>query len=148
MWKHPGIVIVIVALASAAVPLAVAVAAGESAKERAVREVVARYLAGHATGDGKHWAAAFHPDSKLFWVKDGQLAQRSSADFVAGAAGKPAADEASRKRRILSIDVAHDAAVAKVELDYPGRHLVDYLSLLEVDGRWRIVNKIFTTLPR
>jgi hypothetical protein len=34
-------------------------------------------------------------------------------------------------------------SMAKIELSYPTVHFVDYLSLLKVDGRWTIVNKIF-----
>jgi hypothetical protein len=31
-----------------------------------------------------------------------------------------------------------------VELERPDALLTDYMSLLKVDGRWQIVNKIFT----
>ncbi len=37
-----------------------------------------------------------------------------------------------------------DAAVGKIVLDYPGVYIVDYMSLLKVDGRWQIINKIFS----
>ena len=33
--------------------------------------------------------------------------------------------------------------MAKVELVFPDRRFVDFLSLLKIDGRWWIVNKIF-----
>jgi hypothetical protein len=81
-------------------------------------------------------------------VRDGQLMQRTSADYIAGAPGKPAADEAQRKRRIVSVDVTGNAASAKVELDYPSAKLTDYMSLLKVGNEWRIVNKIFTAEPK
>ena len=42
------------------------------------------------------------------------------------------------------MDVVGDAAVAKLELKRPNAVLTDYMSLLKVDGRWLIVNKIFT----
>jgi hypothetical protein len=74
--------------------------------------------------------------------------QRTSADYVAGAPGKPAADEAQLKRRIVSVDVTGTAASAKVELDYPSAKLTDYMSLLKVGNEWRIVNKIFTAEPK
>jgi hypothetical protein len=119
-------------------------AAASSAGEReAVASAVRLYFQGHATGDGSYYRQAFHPDARLFWVKSGALAQKTSAEFAAGASGKPAADEAHRVRRIAAIDVAGDAAMAKVELTYPEVHFVDYLSLLKIDGRWTIVNKIF-----
>jgi hypothetical protein len=91
----------------------------QSADEREVREALGHYLAGHATGDGAHHKVVFHPDSKLYFNRDGQFSTRTSAEYIAGSPGKPAADEAQRKRRIASVDVTGDAAMAKVELDYP-----------------------------
>jgi hypothetical protein len=124
--------------------LAVAWTGHRSAEEAAVRAALEHYLEGHATGDGAHFAAVFHPEAKLFWVRDGQLLHRTSPDYIAGAPGKPAADEAARKRRIVSVDVTGSAASAKIELDYPTAKLTDYMSLLKVGGEWKIVNKIFT----
>jgi hypothetical protein len=110
---------------------------------QAVAATVKLYFQGHATGNGDFFRKAFHADAKLFWVKDGALAQRTSAEFAAGASGKPSDDEARRVRKIAMIDIADDAAIAKVELDYPDVSFVDYLSLLKVDGKWVVVNKIF-----
>lgn len=116
-----------------------------SNEEAAVRAALEHYIQGHATGDGTHFSLVFHPESKLFWVRDGQFMQRTSADYIAGAPGKPAADEAQRKRRIVSVDVTGNAASAKIELDYPNAKLTDYMSLLKVGNEWKIVNKIFTS---
>jgi hypothetical protein len=116
----------------------------EKMEESAVKAAVRHYLRGHATGDGSHHEMVFHPESRLFWITDGQLNQRTSADYIAGAPGQPADDEARRKRYIEMVDITGDAAVAKVVLDYPGAYIVDYMSPLKVDGRWQIVNKAFT----
>ena len=134
-------------LAAAAAPLA-AQAPAPPAEEAAVRAAVSHYLQAHATGDGAHHKMVFHPESKLFWVTNGALTQRTSADYIAGSAGKPAADEAQRKRWIEKVDVTGDAAVAKVVLDYPTVVMTDYLSLLRIEGEWKIVNKIFTRAPK
>jgi hypothetical protein len=115
----------------------------QTADEREVRAALEHYLAGHATGDGAHFKMVFHPDSKLYFNRDGQFSTRTSAEYIAGASGKPAADEAQRKRRIASVDVTGDAAMAKVELDYPTVFFTDYFNLLKVDGKWLIVNKTF-----
>lgn len=122
---------------------AAANAAAAAAEQRAVAATVELYLQGHATGDGALWRRAFHPEAKLFWVKDGQLAQRTAEEFAASASGRPAADEARRARKISSLDIAGDAAMVKVELRYPEVTFIDYLSLLKLDGQWRIVHKIF-----
>lgn len=115
----------------------------QSAEEREVREALGHYLAGHATGDGAHHQMVFHPEAKLFFNRDGQFSTRTSADYIAGSPGKPAADEAQRKRRIAVVDVTGDAAMAKVELDYPTVFFTDYFTLLKIDGKWKIVNKTF-----
>ena len=116
---------------------------GQASEEAAVREALQHYLQGHATGDGAHHAMVFHPVSNLYFVRDGQLATRTSEDYIAGAPGEPAADEAQRKRRIVMVDVTGDAAIAKIELDYPNVFFTDYMSLLKIDGEWKIVAKIF-----
>jgi len=118
-------------------------AAATDAEYQAVAATVKLYFQGHATGNGDFFRKAFHADAKLFWVKDGAIAERTSAEFAAGASGKPADDEAKRVRKIAMIDIADDAAIAKVELDYPDVSFVDYLSLLKLDGKWVVVNKIF-----
>jgi hypothetical protein len=140
-----ALVLILVALL---VVINVTAVAAPGSDEEAVRAAADHYLKGHATGSPDEFRQAFHPESKLFWVKDGQLSQRTSAEYIAGAKGKPADDEAQRKRRIASVDVTGDAAVVKVELDYPNAVLTDYLSMLKVNGEWKIVNKIFHSRPK
>ena len=122
-------------------------AAEPNTERDAVVATVQLYFKGHATGDGDYFRKAFHPDAKLFWVKDNALAQKTSAEFASGASGKPADDETKRKRRVQLVDIAGDTAIVKVHLDYPGGGFIDYLSLLKLDGRWVIVNKIFHRVP-
>ncbi len=117
-------------------------------EEVAVRQTLDYYLQGHATGNGEFFKKAFHPEAKLFWIREGQFAQRTSAEYIAGASGKPAPDEAERKRSIESVDVTGNAAIAKIVLDYPSGRFTDYMSLLKVDGQWKIVNKTFVVEPK
>lgn len=137
---------------SAAVPVIVAAASlfvllparAQQREEAAVRAAIEHYFRAHATGLGEHHRKVFHPDAKLFWINDGKFTQRTSEDYIAGSPGKPAPDEPQRKRTIEMIDITGDAAVAKLVLDYPNAKLTDYMSLLKIDGEWKIVNKIFT----
>jgi hypothetical protein len=130
----------IAAVASATVILR---ARAENAEEAGVRATIENYFRGHATGDGEYFKRAFHPDAKLFFIRDGKLTTRTSAEYIAGASGKAPADEAQRKRRIESVDITGNAAVVKVTLDYPGVRFTDYMSMLKIDGEWKIVNKTF-----
>lgn len=145
MKKNALLLVVALAAAAAAVWLPTS---AQDKDEAGVRKAIDYYLQGHATGDGEHHKKAFHPEAKLFWIRDGQFAQRTSAEYIAGSSGKPAADEAQRKRSIEMIDITGNAAVAKVVLDYPHTRFTDYMSLLKIDGEWKIVNKTFVSEPK
>lgn len=126
--------------------LAAARAAG--AEDDAVRKALNLYFQGHATGDAEYFKKAFHPEAKLFAIREGKFWQLPSADYIARASGKPAADEASRKRTVESLDITGNVAVAKLALDYPDVRFTDYMTLLKVDGEWKIVNKAFHAEPK
>jgi putative lumazine-binding protein len=123
-------------------------ARAQNAEDAAVRQAIEHYFRGHATGQGEHFRKVFHPDAKLFAVRDGKYWQRTSEEYISGAPGKPAADEAQRKRSIESVDISGNAAIAKIVLDYPQMKFTDYMSLLKIDGEWRIVNKTFYAEPK
>jgi hypothetical protein len=113
------------------------------AEETMVRAALKHYLDGHATGDGAHHSMVFNEIANLYWIRDGEFNQRTSEAYISGASGSPADNESERVRYIDWVDVTGTAAVGKIILDYPGRYFVDYMSLLKIDGRWQIVNKIF-----
>lgn len=120
----------------------------QNKEEAAVRETIEHYFRGHASGDGEHFKKAFHLEAKLFWIRDGKLSQRTASDYIAGGRGTPAPDEAQRKRRIASLDITGNAAIVKVVLDYPDANITDYMSLLKIEGEWKIINKTFVVEPK
>ena len=132
----------------AAVCLFSGVIRAETAEKDAVRVPLENYLKGHATGDGEFMRKAFHTEGNLIFIREGKFTTRSFADYIAGFTGKPAADEAQRKRSIEAVDVSGNAAVARIVLDYPATRFVDYMSLLKIDGEWKIVTKIFYAEPK
>ncbi len=119
-----------------------------AADVQAIQETIDLYFKGHETGESRYFKEAFHGEAMLFWISEGALMQRTSTAFAEGAPGAPPADEAQRKRRIVNIDVSGNAAIAKLELDYPGVLIHDYMSMLKIDGRWKIVNKTFVVHDR
>ncbi|HKR59608.1 MAG TPA: nuclear transport factor 2 family protein [Pyrinomonadaceae bacterium] len=132
----------------AATGVALLPARAQNAEEAAVRQAIEHYFRGHATGQGEHFRKVFHPDAKLFAVREGKFWQLTSEQYIANASGKPPVDEAQRKRSIESVDVSGNAAIAKIVLDYPQTKFTDYMSLLKIDGEWRIVNKTFYAEPK
>jgi putative lumazine-binding protein len=120
----------------------------QRAEEVAVRVPLENYLKGHATGDGDYMRKAFHPEAKVFSFRDDKLNQLTSAEFAARFTGEPAPDEAQRKRWIESVKITGNVGVGVIVLDYPTVKFTDYMSLLKVDGEWKIINKTFYAEPK
>ncbi|GAB5519681.1 MAG: hypothetical protein RhofKO_19320 [Rhodothermales bacterium] len=124
--------------------LALPAVAQSQAELDAARVPLELYLKGHAEGDGTFMSQAFHPDARIFWIGDDGVAFRTAEEFASLFTRGPASDEAQRKRTITHLDVTGDVAIATIELDYPRAFLTDYMTLIKVDGEWKIINKAYT----
>lgn len=122
--------------------------AAQTAEKEAVKVPLNMYLQAHATGNGDLIRKAFAPEARMIWYRDGKLMTRTGEEFAAGFSGKPAADEALRKRSIDMIDVNGTAATARITLDYPTVKFTDYFNLVKVGDEWKIVNKTFHAEPK
>jgi Putative lumazine-binding len=140
-------------LVATATAIVLAAAADLSARwgdEAAIRQTVQYYFDGGSNRDSVALRKAFHPDARMLFVRDGQLVVVPIEEYIARVAGerlKPGEVDSTRKR-VTSVDVTGDAAIARVELKRPEALIVDYMSLLKVEGRWQIVNKIFSRETR
>jgi hypothetical protein len=119
-----------------------------SSEAAAARVPLEHYIQGHATGNGDFMRKAFHTEAKVMAFRDGKLTNLTSEEFASRFNGKPAADEAQRKRRIESVEITGNAGVGKIVLDYPTVTYTDYMSLLKVGDEWKIVNKVFYAEPK
>lgn len=116
--------------------------------DAALRAPLEAYLRGHATGDPAAFREAFHPEAVLWGIRaNGQLARMTAEQYISGASGSPAADEDRRKRSIDSIEVNGEMATARITLDYPTVRFVDVMTLIRIEGRWWIINKMFQAHP-
>jgi len=126
-------------------------AIAQTAEKDAARVPLENYIKAHATGDPEYARKAFYTEGNMIWIRDGKYSTESLDSFIKRAfTGKAAADEDKRKegRRIESIDIAGNAGVARIVLDYPNVKFVDYMTLLKIDGEWKIVNKSFYAEPK
>jgi hypothetical protein len=122
--------------------------AASEAEVAAARVPLEHYINAHATGNPDYIRKAFFPEAKIMAFRDGKLLNLSVEEFASRFSGKPAADESQRQRRIDSLTITGNAGVARIVLDYPDTTLTDYMSLLKVDGEWKIVNKVFNAEPK
>ena len=100
------------------------------------------YFDGITNNDAEALDRAFAPQGRIMFVRsDGTLYERSFEEWAMFAERPPAPE--GKENHLVSVDVTGTAAMAKTELFWPGVHYVDYLSLLKMDGEWRIVQKIW-----
>jgi protease I len=140
-------------LVASAAALVLAGAADLSARwadEAAIRQTVQYYFDGGKNRDSVTLRKAFHPEARMLFAKDGKLVVVPIGEYIARVAEnklKPGEVDSVR-RQVAEVDVAGDAAIAKLELERPDARITDYMSLLKVDGRWMIVNKIYARETR
>ncbi|MEQ9450415.1 MAG: nuclear transport factor 2 family protein [Pseudomonadales bacterium] len=97
-----------------------------------------------ASADKTH--AAFHPSARITGYMQGKFSEMTVeqfADVVAGVDPSPKARGDTPRLDIVSLDVAGDTAVARVRDDYMGLTFLDTLSLVRVEDRWQIYNKLY-----
>lgn len=110
----------------------------------AVEEALWAYINGRNTGDKALLERAFYPQADLRYIKKGALHLWAVEEYIGGVKlGKTQNCIA----RIISIDIEGNAAIAKVEIEYPTIKFIDYISLLEEEGTWRIAVKSFARIP-
>jgi hypothetical protein len=112
----------------------------------AIKQTIQYYFDGGRMGDSVTLRKAFHADARMLFVRDSAFTAIPIGEYITRVGQSPPKPGAvdSTKRRIVNIDVAGDAAVAKLELERPDMLVTDYMSLLRIDGQWVIVNKIFS----
>ena len=120
------------------------------ADEAAIRQTVQYYFDGGKNRDSLTLRKAFHPEARMLFSREGKLAVVPIGEYITrvGSEHLRPGEVDSTERKVVSVDVVGDAAVAKLELKRPDARLIDYMSLLKVEGRWLIVSKIFTRATR
>ena len=131
-------------LLSLGLPAVLAAAAPTSAVDRAaVEETVRHYFRSGDENDAAELETAFHPTLGMYWVdKAGNvqaLDRRAWAERLRSATLR----QPATVRRIVSVEVAGDVAVARLHSEFPTHQFDDLVTLLRMGGRWRIVLKVF-----
>jgi Putative lumazine-binding len=123
--------------------LPITAVAQSTSEHEAVKLVMQNLLRAFETDDADLLCKTFRSDGVLvgYSKRTGKVVLRSGDEFAKGFTGKPADDEAQRKRSFEILDVTENAAVAKLMLDYPTWKGVDYMALSKIDGQWKIISK-------
>lgn len=116
-----------------------------------IEHPIATYLDGLYDGDADKLAHAFHPTSALTSALDGKLSIVPREQWLELVRNRPSprSQELTRHDELLSIDIVGPTmALVKLRCAIPPRFFTDQLSLLRIDGRWQVVQKVFMTETR
>ncbi len=110
-----------------------------------VAQVVETYLTAIHAGDTRQLAEIFEPGANLIGWDEGELRRVPLKQWFAfvDSIPSPASAAVPFDGKIVSIDVSETVAVAKVTESYRAFKYVDYLSLVNDGGQWKIVGKSY-----
>ncbi|EJM65142.1 nuclear transport factor 2 family protein [Pseudomonas sp. GM55] len=109
-----------------------------------INQVVRHYVEGMVFANEALLRQAFHPDCRIIGHFQKVLEWASLDEFVVAIKAEiPAPAGTQPFWQVINLDVTGDAAAVKVIDDFAGIRFTDYLSLLKVDGRWVIINKLY-----
>lgn len=144
---NPRLVAAVLALGAGLTLPALAAGQQSAPDTAAIRAATEDYIQGWYTADADRMAGALHPElvkrlhltdprSGRSWV-DGQGRSRLVTGTSAGGGSATPAEE--RVAEVTILDVFRGAAVVRVD----ATDWIDYLQLVEEDGRWLILNVLW-----
>ncbi|MCF8068716.1 MAG: nuclear transport factor 2 family protein [Desulfobacterales bacterium] len=110
-----------------------------------ILKTVELYQDGHNDLDIEKLKKAFHPNAHVIGYYEGELmyADRSQYLDILAADEDSAESEKPGYTKILSLDKTDTTVVVKVESLMAGVRYISQLAMLNVDGKWQIVNGLF-----
>jgi hypothetical protein len=111
----------------------------------AICKTVQRYFEGMHFGDAARLRRALHPNAHLFGYYHGDFSRVSLEEWMTEVEGmdKPSETGEVFDMRVVATDVSGPTAQVKVAELYAGLRYTVYLSLMLIDGEWKIVNKLY-----
>ena len=116
-----------------------------------IGRVIQTYLDGLYEGDADKIASVFHPTSALTTIGDDGLTITPRDKWLDRVRNRPApkAEKLPRHDEVLTVDLVNPTmAFVKLKCAIPPRFFTDQLSLLKIDGRWQVAQKVFSTEVR
>jgi hypothetical protein len=116
-----------------------------------IEAALTAYFDGFYEGDTDKLKSIFHPACHLYSESNGALSDLDMPAVYARAENrtKPSERRDPKEDSVIAIDQSGpQSAFAKVMIALGDNRYTDYLTLLKLEGRWRIVGKTFTSVPR
>lgn len=111
-----------------------------------VTSVLSDYFDGLYNGDTSRLSRVFHPMAHYMCATDGALQQLRMDEYfpIVERRPSPASRNEPRHDRIVSIEFAGPVtAFARAECSIGAKFFTDFLTMVFLDGQWKIVSKVF-----
>ena len=120
-------------------------------EEGKIRETLQSYLEGSSYNDPERIQSAFYEEADLFLSKkDQELWVLSPKEYAALFQNREKGEFNGREGKILTINRSNEIAMAKAEIRIPShnKHFVDIFLLKKLSGKWKIISKAATLMPK
>lgn len=114
-----------------------------TAEYNAVIATANQYVAGLRIGSAQGVAQAFHKEAVMYGFTNGELLGgpiKNLFDFVEK---NGAAPEISTRLDVLAITPTTAVVRVDMETDAIGADYNDYLTLIKIDGAWKVIAKVY-----
>ena len=104
------------------------------------------YFEGLYRSDSAILRRVFHPSALYACATDGTLLTLRMDEYfpIIDKRPSPASRGDPRTDRIIGIEFAGPVtALARVECSILPKHFIDFLTLINIDGRWQVISKVF-----
>nr|WP_153765009.1 nuclear transport factor 2 family protein [Endozoicomonas sp. OPT23] len=108
----------------------------------AIHEIIRAYFVGLYTGDSAKLRSIFHSSAMLAAPDNHRSLSRWLMDVENRSS--PESQGHAFNFRTLAIEITQRQAMVKLECPLFDHFYIDYLGLLKEEGRWLIVNKMYT----
>jgi len=118
-------------------------------EKTAITHTIQLYFDGMMERDRTKLDAAFDPSARLIGYRGENFTVTPYEDWASGtASGTLKRDAKDFINNLIEIEIKGYTALAKTELFWPGIYYFDYLTLIKIDGQWKIVHKTWYEEPR
>ena len=112
----------------------------------AVAQTLGTYYDGLYHGDTSVLGEVFHPDARYVTASSGTLLHLDMKSYFPKVEARQSPESLGEPYgyTLESIEFAGStAASVRMRSSMLGKHFIDFLSMINVDGEWRIISKVF-----
>jgi len=106
-----------------------------------ITKTVTLYFEGMVERNKVKLEEAFIPEARLIGFRGENFTITSFESWAEGTSKGTPRNPQEFVNKIVSIRVQGNTAVAETELFWPGVYYYDFLTLVKINGKWKIVNK-------